>query len=96
VLASELPHLRGLIKGDLSGIDRNTAQTLAVGMLRIAQGHPKLLELANGQAAHPKQLAGFVAAGDQAWRDQGGIPDGFFITGETAAEPGDYLHILAA
>ncbi len=65
-------------------------------MLNIAQGHPKLLELANGQAAHPERLAGLVAAGDQAWRDQGGLPDGFFTTGETAADPGDYLHILAA
>jgi tetratricopeptide (TPR) repeat protein len=96
LLASELPHLRGLINGDLPGIDRNTAQALAVGMLRIAQGHPKLIELANGQAAHPERLAGFVAAGDQAWQDQGGIPDGFFTTGEAAAEPDDYLHILAA
>lgn len=95
LLASELPHLRGLIAGDLPGIDRDTARTLAVGMLSIAQGHPKLLELANGQAAYPERLAGFVASGDQAWRDQGGVPDGFFAAGGSAAEPDDYLHILA-
>ena len=96
LLARELPHLRGLINGDLPGIDRDTARTLALGVLNVAQGHPKLLELANGQAAHPERLAGLVAAGDQAWRDQGGLPDGFFTTGETAADPGDYLHVLAA
>jgi tetratricopeptide (TPR) repeat protein len=96
LLARELPHLRGLINGGLPGIDRDTAQTLALGVLNIAQGHPKLLELANGQAAHPERLADLVAAGDQAWRDQGGLPGGFFTAGETAADPGDYLHILAA
>ena len=95
LLARELPHLRDLINGDLPGIDRDTAQTLALGVLSIAQSHPKLLELANGQAAHPGRLAGLVSAGNQAWRDQGGLPEGFFTTGETAAGPGDYLHILA-
>jgi tetratricopeptide (TPR) repeat protein len=96
LLTRELPHLCGLINGDLPGIDRDTAQRLALGVLNVAQGHPKLLELANGQAAHPERLADFVAAGDQAWLEQGGLPDGFFTTGETAAGPGDYLHILAA
>jgi tetratricopeptide (TPR) repeat protein len=96
LLAHELPHLCGLINGDLPGIDRDTAQRLALGVLNVAQGHPNLLELANGQAAHPERLAGLVAAGDQAWLEQGGLPDGFFTTGEKAADPGDYLHILAA
>jgi tetratricopeptide (TPR) repeat protein len=96
LLAWELPHLRRLICGDVPGIDRDTAQALALGVLSIAQGHPKLLELANGQAARPERLADLVSAGDQAWRDQGGLPEGFFTTGETTASPGDYLSILAA
>ena len=87
LLAWELPHLRELIYGDLPGIDHDTAQAMALGVLSIAQGHPKLLELANGQAAHPERLASLVAAGDQAWRDQGGLPDGFFTTGETPPAP---------
>jgi tetratricopeptide (TPR) repeat protein len=96
LLAWELPHLRHLIYGNPPGIvDRDTAQALALGVLRIAQGHPKLLELANGQAGHPERLADLVSAGNQAWRDQGGLPEGFFTTGATTANPGDYLQILA-
>jgi tetratricopeptide (TPR) repeat protein len=96
LLARELPHLRALMNGELPGFDRVTAANLALGVHNIAQGHPKLLELANGQAAYPQRLAALVAAGDQAWQDQGGLPDGFFATGETAADAGDYLHVLAA
>jgi hypothetical protein len=95
LLAHELPHLRDLINGELPGIERDTARALAVSVLSIAQGHPKLLELADGQARHPERLSGLIAAGGQAWQDQGGLPDGFFTSGETAASPGDYLHILA-
>jgi len=95
LLAWELPRLRELIYGDLPGIDHDTARALALNVLSIAQGHPKLLELADGQAARPERLAGLVSAGDQAWRDQGGLPDGFFTTGETTAAPGEYLRVLA-
>jgi hypothetical protein len=82
LLARELPHLNRLIRGDLPGVDRDVSRRLALGVLTIAQGHLKLLELADGQAAHPEGLAVLVAAGDQAWRDQGGLPDGFFTTGK--------------
>jgi hypothetical protein len=56
LLARELPNLRTLIYGELPGIDRETSRKLALGVLDIAQGHPKLLELADGQAADPEQL----------------------------------------
>ncbi|HEX3963297.1 MAG TPA: CHAT domain-containing protein [Trebonia sp.] len=78
LLARELPHLNTLISGGLPGAGRDVSRRLALGVLTIAQGHPKLLELADGQAADPERLAVLVAAGDQAWRDQGGLPDGFF------------------
>ncbi|MBO0802517.1 MAG: CHAT domain-containing protein [Nocardiopsaceae bacterium] len=96
LLARELPSLRKLIYGELPGIDRGTARKLARGVLNVAQGHPKLLELADGQAGHPEQLAALVESGDRAWQDQRGLPDGFFATGETTADPGDYLQVLAA
>jgi hypothetical protein len=85
LLARELPHLKALIYDELPGLDPEDSRRLALGVLNVAQGHPKLLELANGQAAHPDQLAKLVEAGDQAWREQGGLPDGFFATGETTA-----------
>jgi tetratricopeptide (TPR) repeat protein len=99
LLARELPHLRALVYGELPGIDRETSRQLALGVLTIAQGHPKLLELANGQAAQPDQLARLVEAGGQAWREQGGLPEGFFTSGESippSSTAADYWHVLAA
>ncbi len=96
LLARELPHLRALIRGDLPGLGRDVARQLALGVLTIAQGHPKLLELADGQATNPERLTALIEAGGQAWQDQGGLPDGFFTTGETTATAGDYLRLLAA
>jgi hypothetical protein len=60
LLAGELPHLRALIHGEIPGVERHVAWRLARHALNIAQGHPKLLELADGQAAHPERLAGFL------------------------------------
>ena len=39
-----------------------------------------------------------MTAGDQAWQEQGGLPQGFFATGEAAAgrTTPDYWHVLAA
>jgi CHAT domain len=102
LLARELPHLRKLIYGELPGMDRDTSRRLALGVLNIAQGHPKLLELADGQAALPEQLSALVEAGDQAWQERGGLPDRFFTAGEAgadgrmAAAGEDYLHVLDA
>jgi tetratricopeptide (TPR) repeat protein len=96
LLARELPHLRGLIQGELPGVDGDVARRLALGVLNVAQGHPKLLELADGQAADPMRLGALVEAGDQAWREAGGLPDGFFTTGESQADGADYRHVLAA
>ena len=72
------------------------ARQLAVRVLEVAKGHPKLLELADGQAAHPERLRKLVDAADAAWRQVGGLPAGFFTTGETQAVGQDYQHMLAA
>ncbi len=96
LLTRELPHLRRLIDGELAGVNSDTARRLARGVLNIAQGHPKLLELADGQAAEAEKLARLVEAGDQAWRDNGGVPDGFFTNGQARASGDDYLQVLAA
>ena len=95
LLARELPHLRDLVNGDMPGVDRDDSRALALGVLSVAQGHPKLLELANGQAADPDHLAVLVEAGDRAWRAHGGLPDGFFTADASAVTADDYLHVLA-
>ena len=97
LLARELPHLHALSLGNVPGVERYVARRLARRVLDIAQGHPKPLELADGQAATPEQLAALVEAGDQAWRKLGGVPTGFFTAdGKSAASGTDYLQILAA
>src|ERR1700689_4652608 len=78
LLARELPPLRELIRGTLPGVDPGTSRRLALGVLNVAQGHPKLLELADGQAADPVRLAALVEAGGQAWRGAGGPAGGVF------------------
>ena len=96
LLARELPRLRRLIDAELPGISGYRSRRLAVGVLNAAHGHPKLLELADGQAADPERLTQLVGAGDRAWREQGGPPEGLFTARERAATADDYLHVLAA
>jgi len=96
LLARELPHLQALSRGRIPGVERHVARRLARRALEVAQGHPKLLELADGQVAHPDQLATLVKAGDQEWRKHGGLPTGFFTAGETTATANDFWHVLVA
>ncbi len=95
LLARELPHLRDLIQGELLGVEQDVTRRLALGVLNLAQGHPKLLELADGQAADPARLNALIQVGDQAWRQAGGLPEGFFATGEPHAGGEDFLRVLA-
>jgi tetratricopeptide (TPR) repeat protein len=83
LLARELPHLKALIQHELPGMDHITSRRLARGVLNAAGGHPKLLELADGQVAHPARLAALVEAGP--------VPG----TGP-AATTMDYWQVLAA
>jgi hypothetical protein len=96
LLIRELPHLSALGQGKVPGIDLVTSRQLAKRAFELAQGHPKLLELAEGQAADPERLALLLEAGDQTWRRLGGLPDGFFADRESTISGADYLQALAA
>jgi hypothetical protein len=96
LLARELPQLGALIDGTLPGLDPKTSRRLALAVLDAAQGHPTMLELANGQAADPAGLTQALAAADRAWTDKGGLPAGFFTTGSSTATGTDYLKVLRA
>lgn len=96
LLARELPNLSALKLGTVAGIGPTVSKRLARNAIAMAQGHPKLLELAEGQAAAPDHLLRLVKTGDQAWRKLGRVPDGFFASTEPAAAGEDYLHVLAA
>jgi hypothetical protein len=56
MLVRELPNLGGLLRGDVAGIDPDDGRELVRRTLQLSQGHPKLLELADGQAAEPENL----------------------------------------
>ena len=65
LLARELPNLGALIAGNLppstapgrtAVVSPERGRELAVRVLAAAQGHPKLLELADGQAGDPARL----------------------------------------
>ena len=96
LLGRELPHLSTLMDGNLAGIGPDVARQLAVRVLEAAQGHPKLLELADSQAAHPERLRRLVDAADVVWQETGGLPPGFFTLGEAQAASQEYPHVLAA
>ena len=94
LLLDELPNLNALKLGQVPSIEPRAARQLAVRAMNLAQGHPKLLGLAEGQAASPGRLTDLLDSGDQAWRSRGDLPAGFFADGEATASPDGYLHVL--
>jgi tetratricopeptide (TPR) repeat protein len=96
LLVRELPNLSSLTDGRAAGVDPDAARRLVLWILEVAQGHPKLLELADGVAADPVMLRGVLETASAAWQETGGLPDGFFTAGEPRADADDYLHVLAA
>ena len=89
LLARELPNLSALIAGTLPGeggagqtsAGRAAGRELVVRVLAAAQGHPKLLELADGQAADPARLETLLGSAGQEWARRGVAPDGLFTSG---------------
>ena len=96
LLARELPNLNALARGETPDMEPYTARRLARRIFYIAQGHPGMLELADGRAARPNRLVELIEADTDGWRAPGGPPEGFFDIEETAAGPGNYLDIFAA
>ncbi|MEV4026505.1 CHAT domain-containing protein [Actinosynnema sp. NPDC050801] len=98
LLARELPHLGALLR------DEPTAERAAdqsaddLGLVRrvldMAQGHPKLLELADLAAAEPDRLADALAAAEAAGRDA--PVTAFFTTGASALDGGQFIRLLSA
>lgn len=96
LLARELPDLAALIDTGLPGLSHDDARALALRVLEVSQGHPKLLELADKAAGSPVRLHALLRAAGQAWQERGGLPEGFFAAGGPDAADEDYLHVLRA
>jgi tetratricopeptide (TPR) repeat protein len=93
LLARELPHLRALLDG-IAGLDQRAGRALVARTLAVVQGHPKLIELADGQAADPGALEARLGEADRAWLAGGTRVEAFLEQGESAAGEQDYLRVL--
>ncbi len=96
LLMRDLPHLGALLRGRAAGIATEHGRALVRRTLRLVQGHPKLIELAEGQAADPAALArqldraeAGLAAGEAA------ALDAFFRDGASARDAEAFLRDLS-
>jgi hypothetical protein len=90
VLARDLPHLKTLFK---------SPETLPLlqRILEMAQGHPKLLELADGLVANPDKLAALLQGETEAAApstSSGQALAAFFQQGETARSEDAFMAVL--
>ncbi len=102
LLGRELPNLGALFSGTHAALGQATAQERAARgralfsrTLAVVQGHPKLLELADGVATDPQALARRSEQAAQAWEGGEGALSAFFATGQSAASEGAFLAALA-
>ena len=94
LVARELPRLAALMDGTVSGIAAPAARALARRALECAQGHPKLLELADGAAADPDALRAMLGKIADMWRRLGTQPGKFLRAAEPAADATSYMRVL--
>ena len=91
LLVRELPNLRRLLDGKASGVTLDAGRLLVRRTLRLVQGHPKLIELAENLAADPQRLAAQL---DRAEVAEGGELDAFFRVGESGFDPAAFTASL--
>ncbi|NBC33930.1 MAG: CHAT domain-containing protein [Alphaproteobacteria bacterium] len=92
LLARSMPNLGALIRGTAAEMKAADGRALARRVLRIVQGHPKLIELADGRAADPAELTAQVAQAEGQW--SGGALDAFFTEGESRGDAEAFLKSL--
>lgn len=92
LLVRELPHLRRLLHGAIPGVSATEGRLLLRRMLKLVQGHPKLLALADGLARDPAQLKAQLDRAEATQDDQ--QLDAFFEAGETRYDSQSFLDAL--
>ena len=95
IFARQLPHLSRLINGTHSEIDAVAGRKLAVRALAMVQGHPKLMEFADADAASPERLKRQLRAVSAAWKSSDSSLDEFLVSSESSAQQVEYLDVLA-
>jgi len=94
LLAREWPNLAKLLRGESTvGLERG--RELVARTLAVVQGHPKLIEFAEGQAVDPEALGRHLDRAAKAWAGGEGQLAVFFQEGESAFDAEQFLEALA-
>ena len=94
LLVRELSNLRRLLDGKAPDVPVAQGRELVRRTLRVVQGHPKLIELAEGLAAEPSRLAAQLDRAETAQGQGASELDAFFLEGETRADADAFLASL--
>lgn len=89
LLMAESPKLGQLMR------DGGEGWSLARRLLRLVQGHPKLIELAEAKADDRAALTAMLDAAATAWNEDGAALDAYFQAGGGAAEEADFARALS-
>lgn len=93
LLARELPNHGRLLRGE-TPVGLAAGRELVSRTLAVVQGHPKLIELAEGQASDPKALAAHLERVSKAWAGSEDRLQAFFREGKSSFEADEFLAAL--
>jgi tetratricopeptide (TPR) repeat protein len=96
LLAMEMPNLRRLLDGEADGMAKDGQRALVRQVLRQAQGHPKLLDLAEQLAADPAKLHAEIGKFDAANPMPAAELEAFLQDGASKLDVGAFMASLHA
>ncbi|MBT2212500.1 CHAT domain-containing protein [Actinomadura sp. NEAU-AAG7] len=96
LLARDLPPLRALMDGRAPGLSAGRGRTAAARVLTMAQGHPKLLELAAAHADDLDSLNALLADAGTAWEHRAARLGELFTHGGTVSPDEGFTAVLTA
>lgn len=93
LLARELPNLSNLLLGK-SAVGLVRGRELVTRTLKLVQGHPKLIELAEDQADDPEALTSYLDKADETWKSDDFRLKAFFDKGVSSLDAQKFLEML--
>ena len=94
ILSREMTNLGKMLTGR-STVTPEKGRELVTRTLELVQGHPKLIELADAQAADPAALEKYLDSAFEAWNEEKNLLDRFFLEGESARTAEEFLEVLS-
>lgn len=93
LLAREMPNLGSMLLGK-SSAGLVEGRGLVNRTLKLVQGHPKLIELAEKQAINPETLTSYLDKAADAWIGKDSQLKAFFEKGESSLDAKEFLKML--